>query len=74
MLLGLGSLLLAVLALVATYLFTQLYHKRFKQFASLPQLPPSLVWGHMLVYDEFTKREAKDLHPGKQAPANYHNI
>ncbi|KAJ3546154.1 hypothetical protein NM208_g2144 [Fusarium decemcellulare] len=53
----------AALSLLVTYLYTTLRFKRFKQYAHLPQLPPSLLWGHMRVYDEFMKRGNKDRHP-----------
>ncbi|VUC21474.1 unnamed protein product [Clonostachys rosea] len=58
-----NHLVLAALSLITTYLFIQLRYKRLQQFAHLPQLPPSLVWGHMIVYDEFSKRGKKDRHP-----------
>ncbi|RTE84935.1 hypothetical protein BHE90_000370 [Fusarium euwallaceae] len=54
---------IAALSLLITYLFTKLRFKRFKQYAHLPQLPPSLIWGHMLVYDEISKHAQRDRHP-----------
>ncbi|KAM5377897.1 hypothetical protein ACJZ2D_004801 [Fusarium nematophilum] len=59
----LGQLVLAAMSLLITYLFMKLHFKRFKQYAHIPQLPPSLIWGHMLVYDKFSKRGPKDQHP-----------
>ncbi|KAF4460676.1 cytochrome P450 [Fusarium albosuccineum] len=56
-------IVVAALSLLVTYLYTTLRFKRFKQYAHLPQLPPSLLWGHMRVYDEFMKRGNKDRHP-----------
>ncbi|RSL74284.1 hypothetical protein CEP53_000392 [Fusarium sp. AF-6] len=54
---------IAALSLLITYLFTKLRFKRFKQYAHLPQLSPSLIWGHMLVYDEISKHAQRDRHP-----------
>ncbi|KAF5012253.1 hypothetical protein FDECE_1634 [Fusarium decemcellulare] len=56
-------IVVVALSLLVTYLYTTLRFKRFKQYAHLPQLPPSLLWGHMRVYDEFMKRGNKDRHP-----------
>lgn len=55
---------LAAIALLFTYLFSRLRHKRFKQHAKLPQLPSSLLLGHLKTLDELTKRGAADRHPG----------
>lgn len=61
-------LLLAALPLLGLYLYNKVYHKRFQQYASLPQLPPSLAWGHLAAFDEYIKRGKKDRHPGKSSP------
>ncbi|KAH7304165.1 cytochrome P450 [Stachybotrys elegans] len=57
------ALLIAASVVIAAHLYTRLRHKRFEQFAGFPQLPPSLIWGHMLAFDEFTKRGKQDRHP-----------
>lgn len=61
----LTALTVASLLIAATYLYSKLYYKRFKQNAHLPQLPPSLLWGHLMTFDKFTKRGITDRHPGK---------
>ncbi|PYH46164.1 cytochrome P450 [Aspergillus saccharolyticus JOP 1030-1] len=50
------TLLLALLPLLAIYLWQRLRYLRFNQHASWPQLPPSLLWGHMKALNEFVKR------------------
>lgn len=61
-----STLAIAVTALLAasTYLCTKLYYKRVKQNAHIPQLPRSFFWGHLLIFNEFTKRGIPDRHPG----------
>ncbi|KAK0630535.1 cytochrome P450 52A11 [Bombardia bombarda] len=59
----LGPLLAAALVLLASYLYRLVWHKRFKQYASIPQLPPSLVLGHLKTFDDFIKRGKADRHP-----------
>lgn len=59
------ALTIALLLVTATYLYINLYYKRFKQNAHLPHLPPSLLWGHLKTFDDFTKRGIRDRHPGK---------
>lgn len=61
----LQAVVVTSLLLTAVYLYRKLYHKRFVQNAHIPQLPPSLFWGHLLVFDSFTKRGASDRHPGQ---------
>lgn len=46
-------------------LYRTLYRKRFIENAHLPQLPPSLLWGHMLTFDSFTKRGVADRAVGQ---------
>lgn len=57
-------LLLAALPLIGIYLYNKVYHKRFVQYASIPQLPPSLVLGHLAIFDQYIKRGPRDRHPG----------
>lgn len=53
----------ASLVIAGTYLYSTLSYRRFKQNAHLPQLPSSLVWGHLITFDAFTKKGAADRHP-----------
>ncbi|KAI1112398.1 putative cytochrome P450 monooxygenase [Nemania sp. NC0429] len=57
------GVVISSLLLTAVYLFRKLYHKRFIQNAHIPQLPPSLLWGHLLTFDSYTKRGISDRHP-----------
>lgn len=56
--LGISSLLIG-----GAYFYINLQNKRSKN-AHFPQLPPSLLMGHLMVFDEFTKRGLVDRHPG----------
>lgn len=59
----LGPFVIAASTLLVTYLCVKLRYKRLTQYGHLPQLPPSVVWGHMLAYDEYSKRGEADRHP-----------
>ncbi|KAM7191691.1 Cytochrome P450 [Rhypophila sp. PSN 637] len=63
-------MLMPVLFTAATLLFsylctkvTKLRYLRFAQYAHIPQLPTSLLWGHLKTLGEFTKRGINDRHP-----------
>ncbi|KAI1447778.1 cytochrome P450 [Annulohypoxylon stygium] len=57
------AFVVASLLVTGTYLYSKLYYRRFKQNAHLPQLPSSLLWGHLMVFDKFTKEGILDRHP-----------
>ncbi|KAK4120994.1 cytochrome P450 [Parathielavia appendiculata] len=57
-----ANLVLLALPLVATYLLTTLWHRRFRQFANFPQLKPSFLWGHLKVIHEYTLRGPPRIH------------
>ncbi|KAI0971270.1 cytochrome P450 [Xylaria arbuscula] len=59
----LRPILLASLLALATYLYLKLRHKRFNQYASLPQLPSSLLLGHLKTIDDYARRGEADRHP-----------
>ncbi|KAI0391558.1 cytochrome P450 [Xylariaceae sp. FL0594] len=59
----LQAVVITLFLLTAAYLYRKLYYKRFVQNAHIPQLPPSLLWGHMLTFHSFTKRGIPDRHP-----------
>lgn len=67
-LVSIPAITLTTLVVVVTYLYRSLYHKRFKRNAHLPQLPNSLLWGHLRLFDDFTKQGKTDRHPGKMHP------
>ncbi|KAI1420271.1 cytochrome P450 [Xylaria sp. FL1777] len=56
-------LVLTSFAIVATYLYVKIRHKRFSQYAFFPQLPPSLILGHLKTMDEYMQRGPADRHP-----------
>jgi len=60
----LRPIILAATALLVTYLYNRLRYKRFQQHAKLPQVPSSLLFGHLKALDELIKRGAADRHPG----------
>ncbi|KAH8892801.1 cytochrome P450 [Thozetella sp. PMI_491] len=59
----LKPVILTVFSLLATYCYAKLRYKRFKQFAHIPQLPASLLLGHLKTFDDFVRR---------RTPANRH--
>lgn len=64
----LTQLFFAALALLAPYLYRRIRYKRLEQFAEFPQLPTSVILGHLGAVDEYTKRAPKGAHPGKCPP------
>ncbi|KAH9908359.1 cytochrome P450 [Xylariomycetidae sp. FL2044] len=62
---------IAALALLATYLYRRIRYKRLKQFARFPQLPPSPIFGHLQVVDEFVKRAPPSAHADMGLTAMY---
>jgi hypothetical protein len=59
-----ANLVLLALPLVAAYLFTAIWHRRFKQFANFPQFKPSFFWGHLQTIHEFTLKGPPEGHHG----------
>ncbi|KAI1122174.1 cytochrome P450 [Nemania abortiva] len=57
------AVLISSVFFAAIYIYQKLYHKRFVRNAHIPQLPTSLVWGHLRLFDSFTKRGKRDRHP-----------
>lgn len=61
-----SKLFILVTALMTLiFVYRKLYYKRFAQYAKFPQLPSSLLFGHLKTYDEITKRGAVDRDNGK---------
>lgn len=60
----LTQVLIAGIALLVTYLYSMIRHKRLHQYASFPQLPPSLVLGHLQTVDEYIRSAPPKAHPG----------
>ncbi|KAL1854832.1 hypothetical protein Daus18300_011348 [Diaporthe australafricana] len=59
----LAPLLAAVAVLVLTFTYRRLRYIRFQQYAHFPQLPSSLLLGHLKAFGEFMKASKPDAHP-----------
>lgn len=59
------QLFFAAIAVLLPYLYRRTRFKRLHQFGRFPQLPPSIILGHLQTVDEFVKRSAPGAHPGK---------
>jgi hypothetical protein len=56
--------------LLVAYLLKEAQYRRFKQNAVIPQLKPSLVWGHMKAIHEVSLRGLPRQHFGKRIGSN----
>ncbi|KAF3759926.1 cytochrome P450 [Cryphonectria parasitica EP155] len=56
-------LILLGAGLLAVFLYNRLRYHRFQQYASLPQRPPSLLWGNMKEVQEWATNGEPDRHP-----------
>ncbi|KAI7786122.1 hypothetical protein LA080_004506 [Diaporthe eres] len=59
----LAPLLAAIAVLVLTFTYRRLRYIRFQQYAHFPQLPSSLLLGHLKAFGEFMKASKPDAHP-----------
>ena len=59
--------LLALMPLLLWYLYTEAKRQRFKKYAHIPHLTPSLVLGHMKTIGDFYKTGDKRRHIGEYA-------
>lgn len=62
-----ARVLLALIPLLLWYLYTEAKHQRFKKYAHIPHLTPSLVLGHMKTISDFYKTGDKRRHIGENA-------
>ncbi|KAK3328644.1 cytochrome P450 [Cercophora scortea] len=58
----LERLFLVALPLLGAFLYLKVRYLRFKQYAHIPQLKPSLVWGHMKAVHEYSLRQKAGSH------------
>lgn len=63
-----GILILALSPILGYYLYKKLYHLRFKQLSDIPQLEPSLIWGHLKALNEFIISGEAQRHIGTIDP------
>ncbi|KAI2471378.1 cytochrome P450 [Annulohypoxylon bovei var. microspora] len=55
-------LLIAATVLVISFAYSRLRYIRFRQYTDYPQLPNTLVFGHLKVYGDFAKRNKPNAH------------
>ncbi|KAI1112681.1 cytochrome P450 [Nemania sp. NC0429] len=56
-------LVVCAVVLLTLYCYTKLQYKRFCQYASLPQVTPSLALGHLKIVDHFIRTGKPNGHP-----------
>ncbi|KAI1741307.1 cytochrome P450 [Xylaria scruposa] len=56
-------LIISAAALLVSYCYVKLRYKRFNQYADLPQLPSTLILGHLKVMDHFIRMGKPNGHP-----------
>ncbi|KAI0003480.1 cytochrome P450 [Xylariaceae sp. FL0662B] len=59
----LSSMVVTALAVLGTFLYMKLRYKRLNQFASFPQMPPSVLLGHLKTMDYFIHAGKPNGHP-----------
>lgn len=64
-------LALALLPPLAFYLYDRLQYYRRREFAGFPQLPPSLLWGHLKAVNDIVLDGEPRRHIGE---LTYHQI
>jgi len=62
-----ARVLLALMPLLLWYLYTEAKRQRFKKYAHIPHLTPSLVLGHIKTISDFYKTGDKRRHVGEYA-------
>ncbi|KAH8880906.1 cytochrome P450 [Thozetella sp. PMI_491] len=56
-------LVVAAIAVLAPYLYSRLRYQRLSRYAKYPQMPPSLILGHLKAIDEFIRAGKPNGHP-----------
>ncbi|KAJ8122726.1 hypothetical protein ONZ43_g1147 [Nemania bipapillata] len=59
----LPSLVLGATALLLSYCYVRLRYKRFSEYAHLPQMPTTLILGHLKTMDSFIRGGKPNGHP-----------
>ncbi|KAI1825848.1 cytochrome P450 [Xylaria intraflava] len=59
----LWPLIASATALLISYFYAKLYYKRFRQYANFPQMPTSLILGHLKIMDHFIRTSKPNGHP-----------
>src|SRR5688572_2580292 len=63
----LKPILFAGAAVLATYLYFKVHHKRHKQFANFPQVRTNFFLGHLMAFGEILQKGPGDRHPGMRS-------
>lgn len=58
------TLVVAIIPILLLYLWKKVSYHRKKEYAWLPQLPPSLLWGHLSTLDKLLKASRPNIHIG----------
>jgi cytochrome P450 len=71
---GAPLLLLAALPMALFLAYRYVYYLRFQQFAHIPQLPSSLLWGHLATMGKLMGREKPRRDADEAFKAAYHQL
>ncbi|CAG7943452.1 unnamed protein product [Penicillium nalgiovense] len=56
------TLVATIIPLLLFYIWKKIVYYRTEQYAWLPQLPPSLLWGHLSTLDKLVKTNRPNIH------------
>lgn len=59
------TLIATIIPILLFYLWKNVTYYRTKQYAGVPQLPPSLLWGHLSTLDKLVKTNRPNIHIGR---------
>lgn len=59
------TLIATIVPILLFYLWKKATYYRTKQYAGFPQLPPSLLWGHLSTLDKLLKTNRPNIHIGR---------
>lgn len=59
------TLVAAIFPILLFYLWKKVTYYRTKQYAGFPQLPPSLLWGHLSTLGKLVKTNRSNIHIGQ---------
>lgn len=58
------TLVATIVPILLFYLWKKVTYYRTKQYAGFPQLPPSLLWGHLSTLGKLVKTNRPNIHIG----------
>ncbi|CAI7627544.1 unnamed protein product [Penicillium palitans] len=68
------TLVAAIFPILLFYLWKKVTYYRTKQYAGFPQLPPSLLWGHLSTLGKLVKTNRSNIHIDEILKAMYHGL